>query len=588
MDPAVAPPGWLARLRSRLAGSLFRSGLYRFTLGRAAPQALALVPADPWPGQAGHGTDILDSRFRLAGQVLDGDAYLWAPADATEDALANLHGFDWLRDLRALNGDAARRQGRSLVADWIAQNDRWHPLSWRPDVLGQRIANWLIAHDFLFSSADDAFRRTVFASLTRQHRHLMRVLPARLDGMALLLALKGAVFGALCLPEPRERARLGPVMALLTRELGRQILGDGGHCQRSPALQVAVLRHLIDIRTLLRSAQAAATDAADDPHLDAEPLQKIIERMVPALRFFRHGDGGLALFNGSQEGDPLMIDAVLTLADGRGRTLRSARHSGFERVLSGRLLALIDTGRPPPPGLDRASHAGTLSLEISYGRERVIVNCGAHHPATGLEAESTGPALAAAQDILAWETALRGTAAHSTLMLGEQDSARPIPGAGLAGRPRHVKVEREDADGACLIDASHDGYAGRFGFLHKRRLYVTAGGDDLRVEDRLAPAAKEGLSAAAKPAAGLPFAIRLHLHPDISAVTIQEGTAVLLRLPGRTGFRFRAGGAWLALEDSLYLGQDGDRRRSRQIVLTGTTTEDGALVRWALKREKKV
>lgn len=583
----MSGPGWLAALRTRLAGALFRSRLYGLSLGTAAPQTLALVPADPWPGNPSHGSAILDGRFDLAGQHLSMGTNPWAPAGATEDALAELHGFDWLRDLRSLNGDAARRQVRNLVAEWIEQHDRaWHPLIWRPDVLGLRLSNWLIAHDFFCASADDGFRRMVFASLARQHRHLVRTMPGRLDGVPMLLALKGAIFGALCLTEARDRARLSAALTLLKRELGRQVLGDGGHCQRSPALHLAALRHLIDIRTLLRAAQGTPGVAIDD--IDIAPVQTAVERMVMLLRSLRHGDGGLALFNGSQEGDPVLIDTVLTLVDGRSRPLRSARFSGFERLLSGRLLVLMDTGRPPPPGLDRSAHAGTLSLEVSFGRERVIVNCGAHHAASGVEADISGPPLDdMVAEALAWDTALRGTAAHSTLMLGEQDSARPLDGGGLAGRPRRVVVEREEADGAILITASHDGYAGRFGFLHQRRLYLGAGGDDMRVEDQLIPVGQDGPATGAAPAAGLPFAIRLHLHPAVTALPTQDGTAILLRLSGRTGFRFRAGGAWLALEDSLYLGQPDSRRRTQQIVLTGTTTAEGALVKWALKRERK-
>ncbi|MFX8637176.1 hypothetical protein ABTM28_20640, partial [Acinetobacter baumannii] len=74
-----------------------------------------------------------------------------------------------------------------------------------------------------------------------------------------------------------------------------------------------------------------------------ESLPGIIERMTPGVRFFRHGDGGLALFNGGQELEPVLIDAVLTQADARGRPLKSAPHSGFERILAGRALLLMDT-----------------------------------------------------------------------------------------------------------------------------------------------------------------------------------------------------------------------------------------------------
>ncbi len=54
---------------------------------------------------------------------------------------------------------------------------------------------------------------------------------------------------------------------------------------------LAALQDLTEIRALLQAAQAQPPAA----------LAGAIERMAPALRALRHGDGGLALFNGSKE-----------------------------------------------------------------------------------------------------------------------------------------------------------------------------------------------------------------------------------------------------------------------------------------------
>ena len=71
------------------------------------------------------------------------------------------------------------------------------------------------------------------------------------------------------------------------------MLPDGCHVERSPAAQLAALQDLTEIRALLQAGQAQPPPALTDA----------IERMAPALRVLRHGDGGLALFNGSQGGD---------------------------------------------------------------------------------------------------------------------------------------------------------------------------------------------------------------------------------------------------------------------------------------------
>ena len=62
---------------------------------------------------------------------------------------------------------------------------------------------------------------------------------------------------------------------------------------------------------------------------------------------------------------------------------------------------------------------------------------------------------------------------------------------------------------------------------------------------------------------------------------------VLLRLGRGGGWRFRAQGATIALEPSIYLGRVGEARRTQQVVLTGHTKSGGATVKWALHKEPK-
>jgi uncharacterized heparinase superfamily protein len=79
-----------------------------------------------------------------------------------------------------------------------------------------------------------------------------------------------------------------------------------------------------------------------------------------------------------------------------------------------------------------------------------------------------------------------------------------------------------------------------------------------------------------------PFTVRFHLHPEVTASLQQDGEAVLLRLRSGTGWRLRADGARLSLEESIYLGGP-EPRRSEQIVLTGFA--DGAQqVKWAISK----
>ncbi len=585
-------------LGRRLRRAVFASPVYNLMLGRARPRELALVPPDPWPGDLERGAAMLAGVYRFAGELLEAAEPSFDPPDLGEDFVAEINGFDWLRHLRALGGDAARRHARRLVLAWVERHDHWHPLLWRPDVLGTRIAAWVGAHDFFCASADDDFRQRVFASLARQVRHLANSAPGERPGPPRIAAARGLVHGALALGEGERLVPRG--LRLLERELERQVLPDGGHVSRNPVAQVAVLRHLIDLRAALHAAgngvaadepvpepepepepeptaepvsgadpgaaagAARGNAAAAGPYVVPEALRAAIERMAPVLRLLRHDDHGLALFHGSQEGEPALIDAVLTQSGVAARPAKGVRYAGYERVMAGRTLVLLDAGPPPSSGFDRDAHAAPLSFELSVARERLIVNCGAWPGRTG-----RGGA--------AWHAALRQTAAHSTLTVGDTAVLPLRADGGLARRSGSVTAERSALEGGMLIEAAHDYYVKPFGVVHRRRLWVADTGDDIRGEDAVTPVA-------GRTSRPVPFALRFHLHPAPEVDGAAAG-AVIRTASGAT-WRFVAEGGTVGLEESVYVGHEAARRRGRQIVVSGTAGGDGeVVVKWALQRE---
>lgn len=529
---ASSPRRWLRDARRAFAR------LPSLRMGRV-PDAPALPVRDPWPGDAGRGARLLRGELEIGGGVRSLHPGSWGntPGSSLLDAAA--HGFTWLRDLRALGTDAARLRARALVAEWIATSQGEEP-AYRPDVAGARITAWLGHYDFFAATADDAFRQRLMTRLVADARWLSAALPAEeLDARA-LTALKGLIAAAVALPE--HGAFLARALRFLPQEIMRQVLPDGCHAERSPAAQLAALQDLTEIRALLHAAQVQSPMA----------LTGAIERMAPALRLLRHGDGGLALFNGSKEESGTLVDIVLTQAGRAGRAPMALTDGGFQRLQAGRSVLIVDCGVPPPAGLDRYAHAGTLSMELSVGRERMIVNCGAF-PAGSLE----------------WRDASRTTAAHSTLVIADVSSSELKP-EGLGRRPAVVEAQRQEANGAHWLEASHDGWKKLFGAVHRRRLYLAESGEDVRGEDAVEAPTPQ------------PFTLRFHLHPDVSASLQQDGEAVLLRLRSGGGWRLRADGARMSLEESIYLGGP-EPRRGEQVVLTGYT--DGPQqVKWAISK----
>ncbi|MGQ0663466.1 MAG: heparinase II/III family protein [Pseudomonadota bacterium] len=549
--------------QGRLARLGYANPLYRLALIGGAPKRLLRLPPDPWPGDGARGQAILAGKLVCAGKTVSADRPDWFSPALGVATLTDLHRFDWLDDLAAAGGEPARRRARDLIALWLDAEHGWHEIAWAPEVLGARVAAWLAHAKFISRGEGDELGPRILASLARQVRHLSRVAGRWAAGGDRLIALKGLIYATLCGIGGERRAR--SALKALAGELAYQVLPDGGHIERSPQVHLRALAALVDIRDMLRAAG----------HEAPAELHSAIERMAPMLRFFRHGDGGLALFNDSNEESPAFIDAVLVRAHAKGRAPERASDSGYQRLAAERVLLLVDAGAPPPPGLDRHAHAGTLSFEMSYGKERLIVNCGAYPSADPV-----------------WRRAQRFSAAHSTLVVDETNSSEVRPAEGLGRRPATVTCVREEADGNTWLTISHDGYLAQRRLVHRRRLYLAQDGADLRGEDALlatplAAAEAAGGGPQAAPGHHGAYALRFHLHPEVQASLIQNGAAALVRLPSGAAWRLVGGGGRLELAESVYLGARGLARRTQQIVISGPIAGAGAVIKWALKRVAK-
>ena len=530
----------LQKLGDQAKALAYASSLYTFTLSLSGKKhgGLKIVPPDPWPGDIESGRTLM----QIASETSTAQDW-WEPEGADEERMFYLHSFAWLRDLRAVGGDRARRMARDIVSNWIDQYGRWHEFSWRADVLGARLSAWISFHDFFCGSADDAFQEVFFSSLARQVKHLERAVPGKLSGLPLLEALKGLALSGLCLEGGEERLELA--FDHIIRAISDISFADGGIITRSPADLLSCLRIMIDLRS---SLTAGGVEVPGD-------IQHAIDRMAPALRGLRHLDGGLCLFHGAQEGNHSLCEMVLLQSGSRTRPLKSMPHSGYERLCAGRTQVVMDTGIVPAPSYGRRIHAAPLSFEMSFGRDRVIVNCGTS-PVPGN-----------------WREMLRSTAAHSTVTV-EDRNACTIGEDGIITRPLVSKAVRCDEGDVQKVEASHNGYTARLGLIHGRTLTLDSEGEVLKGEDILAGPA------------GVAFAVRFHLHPTAQVSPIRQGEEALIRTRGGFGWRIRAQGATIEIEDSVYMGTGETPRRTSQIVLRGRTTGGNTTVSWELVREK--
>ncbi|HWW64203.1 MAG TPA: heparinase II/III family protein [Sphingomonadaceae bacterium] len=542
------------RLANHLHRLAWRTPLHSLRLRGRYPLKLLGVPDDPIPGDGAAGMALLKGAISHGGETIAIAELDFGRLGASPALADHLQSFAWLRDLstagpREITAPVAER----LVRKWLAAHaNQVNEAGWRPDLWGRRILFWTAYAPLILSSNDLVYRSAVLNGLARGARHLDRGADKAALGLPRIAAWAGVITAGLLIPGGELRLAHGE--AGLARALSLSLYGDGGLASRSPVGQL----ELVELLSQLRAAYHARR--RDPP----ETLITALARAVPALLGVTLGDGGLSSWQGAAPIGRARVAAAVEASGVRTRPLRQARDWGYQRLSCGQTVIVLDAAPPPASRLGAGGCASTLAFELSDGPHRLIVNCGGAGGMTALPAELA--------------SALRTTAAHSTLVVAESNSTAIHADGSLGRGVGEVELDRQEGEGGSRLEVSHDGYVRRQGFLHRRHLVLSGDGRELRGEDVLLPAGRRRHGASSA------FVIRFHLAPGVEVTSTADGQGALLRLEDGPVWQFRCRGGALSSEDSLWIDPQGQPRASAQLVVTGDAPAGGADVAWLLKR----
>ncbi len=129
---------------------------------------------------------------------------------------------------------------------------------------------------------------------------------------------------------------------------------------------------------------------------------------------------------------------------------------------------------------------------------------------------------------------------------------------GIALKPDIVTSRREETNGQIWLDLSHNGYEEGFGLIHRRRLYLSANGEDFDGRGAAGRQGRQFLCLA------LPSASR---RPGLDH--LQNGQAALMKLAKGLFWRMRVQGGELALGRKRRHRRRRQVRRTQQLVVLG-------------------
>jgi uncharacterized heparinase superfamily protein len=559
--PSLSPSERLIRL----AYSIGVPGPALTPLKKPAKLRLLATVRNPLPGSRAAGMALRAGHFLILGaKVPISQADAAGPQRLAPPAERMVHGFTWLADLEAAAArDAAAPLAETILLPWLAAN-REAPRrpgkgpAWTVGNAGTRLLNWLV-HAPLILSGEKAVRVRVLRTMAETARWLDRNVGRGEDTLAEVAGWCGIVAAGLLLPDGKPRRLYGE--AGLIKALGELVGDDGGVLSRSPLGQVEVITLLVKLRACYAALRQEPPAA----------LESILALLVPPLLALTHADGSLGSWQGAWALGADELAALVEASGVRTRPLRDVRQWGYQRIAAGKAVLQFDAAPPPLARHARTGCASTLAFELSVGAQRIVVNCGG--------AAAAGGAMPARL-----EQGLRASAAHSALVLDDANSTAVLINGKLGSGVSEVELDRRLVEGkkgigsgATRLEASHNGYAARYGLVHRRVLILRDDGSELRGEDVLVPSGRGKRGKVA-------FAMRFHLGPGIEARAAKDGQGAGIALPDGSYWQFRTNAGVATVEDSLWADKHGRPVAIRQIVVQGLVSRGGGTFAWLFKK----
>nr|WP_311526684.1 alginate lyase family protein [uncultured Ralstonia sp.] len=424
--------------------------------------------------------------------------------------LYNLHYFD---DLDAPHADTRAPLHRHWIDRWIAENPAPNGNGWEPYPLSLRIVNWvkwLSTRDVVGSAWTDSLQLQVHVLSQRLEYHLL--------GNHLFANGKALVFAGTFFSGPAATQWLNVGLGILDREIPEQFLPDGGHFELSPMYHTTLLWDLLELIDL---AGCTGNDALASRVTE---WRAFAERGLAWLAGVSHADGEISFFNDAAFDIAPAPQQLFSYAETLDLHVRSLSQqpvtplrlthfadTGYVRLSWENADALLDVARVGPDYLPGHAHADTLSFEWSLGACRVLVNSGTSQYGDDMERQRQ-----------------RGTAAHNTVVVNEENSSEVWAGFRVARRAYPFGLHIAQAADSITVSCAHDGYRRLPGKPVHRRTWL-AQPRKLQVTDVIEGAYRTASA-------------RFHLHPHVSANA--QGNRVQLTLPdGRSITAAFSGGA---------------------------------------------
>jgi hypothetical protein len=566
--PADLLTRWEESLHQSTTGLFFMLGQQWPACTRDSRWHFDPVTGEFWP----HEPYCFDINYRHTSRMGD-IKYVW-----------ELNRLQYLQPVAAL---AFKRQDRELglfclaeIESWINNNPPHRGVNWASGIeLAFRTISILTVITLVTDYSTAGQRAKIMATLEAHALWLERY-PSEFSSANNHRAAEGLglfVVGALCPQFARSKTWKEYGWGILCETARRQILADGVGAEQTITYTAVVLEMLLFGLHIARNTKTTIPDyynsrimrggeylrwftdrGGGQPRIGDDDNARLLGSYLRDEAYVRMILGCVAAVGNRPDLTPPLLEASFRQsvfgfappADFSPSGVRHFDHGGYtvgRHQAHGREIMLaMDHGYLGYLSIAAHGHADALAIWLHIDDQPVLVDAGTYLYHSGAE----------------WRDYFRGTAAHNTLCLEDSNSSAMSGNFNWSHKANATVRKNMDEGSKWWIEAEHDGYVGKFGITHRRRLTVEPA-IGFTVEDYILGPQAHAVD------------IGFLLHPALTAeehgteVHVSKNGTLLLRISHVSPLKMHIGhpgnsfGGW-------YSPTFGEKQATRRVVFSGT------------------
>ncbi len=365
---------------------------------------------------------------------------IWLKKNINYKEFINLHSFFWLF---TLDLNSPKKEVQSTISEWINKNYNYNHLTWEIDILSKRIISWISNAKITYEDSSDNYKEKFDWIIKKQVNHLINEINQsewidnKMIGCSAII-LTGIAYN--------EKYFSDYGFILLRRIIKVSFDKDGFPKTRNLRQLNFYLKYFILIREWLKESQNEIS----------EYLDEIIYHLGQAFTLMSKNVNYNFLFNGNHNNkDKNLENQIKKLGYNFKNDLDQV--GGYLFLKNKNFVLAADLGHSPEKNYSKDYQSGALSFEFISNKNKIITNSGyfqkSKHQLNLIS---------------------KFTASQTTLGVGNSSSVnflKSSDGTNIINNSLKIFDKKIISNkNLWSFEASHDGYAKRYGIIHQRKV----------------------------------------------------------------------------------------------------------------------